>query len=255
MKSACFIYDGSFEGFLTAVFDVYNHKSKNAEIWREELYQPALFGEKIESVTSAEKAERVWKGMMRKIGKPAVDQIFKAFLSEIETVETTLLRYIEYGFESRRFIHKDFSHPAVMEVAKTVKQIGREKHRMDAFVRFRKTKDGIYFAAIKPDFNVLPLNISHFKARYADQKWIIYDLTRNYGVFYDLKEVRQITMDLPDDILKTKPEHFGEEEVEFQELWKSYFEHTNIKFRKNSKLHQQYMPKRYWDFLTENHSL
>lgn len=248
-----FIYDGSFEGFLTAVFDVYVYRAKDAEIIRCELAQPKLFGDKTEVMTSTKKAERVWKGMMRKIGKPAVDQVFKAFLSEIETVETTLLRYIQYGFSSSDFIHKDFSHPAVLEIAKIVKKIGREKHRMDAFIRFRKTRDGIYFAVIKPDFNVLPLNISHFKSRYADQKWIIYDLKRNYGVYYDLEKVRQIHIDLPEDILETRAGIFAEEERHFQELWQNYFKHTNIRSRKNEKLHRQHVPQRYWRFLTENH--
>lgn len=78
---------------------------------------------------------------------------------------------------------------AVLKAAQTVKKVGREKHRMEAFVRFRLTRGGIYFAAIEPDFNVLPLINSHFKSRYADQKWIIYDLKRNFGIAYDLRVV------------------------------------------------------------------
>ena len=124
---------------------------------------------------------------------------------------------------------------------------------MEAFVRFRLTKDGIYFAAIEPDFNVLPLIRTHFKNRYADQKWIIYDLKRNYGVAYDLSAVAYITLDLAPEIgISGAPEaYFHTSEISFQELWKQYFTSTNIKGRANQKLHVQHLPKRYWKYLTE----
>ena len=40
-----------------------------------------------------------------------------------------------------------------------------------------------------PDFNVLPLIRKHFLKRYADQQWIIYDLKRDYGLYYNLHKV------------------------------------------------------------------
>ncbi len=131
--------------------------------------------------------------------------------------------------------------------------VRREKHRMDAFVRFKQTKEGVYFATIEPDFNVLPLNISHFKNRYADQEWIIYDLKRNYGVHYNLKDVNFIEVSFNKDSLKETKQSlfFSENELAFQELWKNYFKSTNIPSRKNMKLHIRHIPKRYWKYLSE----
>jgi probable DNA metabolism protein len=40
-------------------------------------------------------------------------------------------------------------------------------------------------------------------------------------------------------------------EKNYQNLWRKYFEHVNIKERKNMKLHIQHVPKRYWSLLTE----
>ena len=34
----------------------------------------------------------------------------------------------------------------------------------------------------------LPMLIKHFRNRYADQKWIIYDVKRGYGLHYDLHD-------------------------------------------------------------------
>jgi probable DNA metabolism protein len=130
-----------------------------------------------------------------------------------------------------------------------VKMVNRERHRMKAFVRFELLKDGIYYASIEPDFNVLPLIKDHFKNRYADQKWIIYDVKRNYGLYYDLKVVEQMSLDISPKA--TSENIFQEEEVLYQELWKGYFKHTNIESRKNTALHIRHVPKRYWSRLTE----
>ena len=44
-------------------------------------------------------------------------------------------------------------------------------------------------AIVQPDFNVLPLIEKHFRERYADQRWLIYDVRRKYGLYYDLQTV------------------------------------------------------------------
>jgi probable DNA metabolism protein len=90
-------------------------------------------------------------------------------------------------------------------------------------------------------------------ARYADQQWLIFDLKRNYGIFYDLNEVKTITMQ--DHHLRPTNdvnEHMvSEREGYYQQLWGNYFSSTNIKERINLNLHIRHVPKRYWKFLTE----
>ena len=41
--------------------------------------------------------------------------------------------------------------------------------------RFQKTADGTYFGIMEPLYNVLSLTVRHFRDRFADQPWIIYD--------------------------------------------------------------------------------
>ena len=174
-------------------------------------------------------------------------------MSELPEIEDTLLGYIRYAFSSEKNIESDFADVNVLKVSQTAKSVSREKHRMDAFVRFRLSKDSIYFATIEPDYNVLPLNAPHFKRRYADQKWIIYDLKRNYGIYYDLKKVTTVQMEVSNDVNSTLKEsiYFTEEELDFQKLWRNYFKSTNIPSRKNTKLHVRHVPKRYWKYLSE----
>ena len=49
--------------------------------------------------------------------------------------------------------------------------------RVLQFMRFQKTADQVYFGIMEPLYNVYPLTIHHFRDRFADQPWIIYDAT------------------------------------------------------------------------------
>ncbi len=252
-KEYTLIYDGTFDGFLTCVFQVYEFKLHQVTIQNRADFQESLFGDNGFIITDLLKADRVWKGLKKKTSNTGSLRIYYAFLSEQKEVENLLLRYIQYAFTSDLPIDSDFGNEDVLKVTQIAKSVGREKHRMEAFVRFKLTKDEMYFANIEPDFDVLPLISKHFKSRYADQKWIIYDLKRNYGLYYDLEGVDIINLTLPEDYdaTKTSKDFFAEEELEFQTLWQDYFESTNIPSRKNMKLHVRHVPKRYWKYLSE----
>ncbi|WP_439131862.1 TIGR03915 family putative DNA repair protein [Polaribacter sp.] len=253
MQEKTLIYDGTFEGFLSCVFFVFEYKVKNATIQNEFVKQSGLFSENEKIITDFIKADRVWKGIKSKTSTRTSAKIYYAFLSEQESVENMLLNYIQYIFKHQKRVDTDFTHPSILKVTQIAKNVSREKHRMEAFVRFKLTKDNIYFANIAPDFNVLPLIAKHFKSRYADQKWVIFDIKRNYGLFYDLQTLEFVNMSFPSnfDFTKTDTNYFTDEELKFQKLWKDYFESTNIKERKNMKLHINHIPKRYWKYLSE----
>ncbi|WP_179353823.1 TIGR03915 family putative DNA repair protein [Winogradskyella vidalii] len=253
MTAKNLIYDGTFDGFLSAVFYVFEHKLKTVRIQNEFTAQQGLFSENEIIITDEVKANRVWNGIKTKLASQGCYQLYYAFLSEQIGVEDLLLGYLQYAFSKTKNMGKDYSHPSILKIAQIAKSVGREKHRMEAFVRFRLTKDTIYFASIAPDFNVLPLIDKHFKRRYADQKWVIYDLKRKYGLFYNLEKVEVMQMDFPEhfDFTKTDAAFFSAQEFEFQKLWQDYFKSTNIESRKNMKLHIRHVPKRYWKYLSE----
>ncbi len=246
------IYDGSFEGFLSCVFHVFERKLNRVSIARSDVHIGNLFSIEQEVITNDRRARRVWKGLKRKLPVRDTQGLYAAFLSERLEVEDLILGYIRHVFDSDAAVTGDYTNPCVLKVAVLAKNVGREAHRMEAFVRFKLTSDGIYFANIAPDFDVIPLISRHFERRYADQRWVIYDLTRKYGIFYDLKKVEAIELSSA-----TKTEHdradpvFDPTELEFQQLWKDYFQSTNIKERKNTRLHLQHIPRRYWRYLSE----
>ncbi len=246
-------YDGTFKGLLTCVFTAFEQKLVVTAISPGAEIQQDVFSVWEMIFTDIQKATRVEKAIKQILPARAVSQLYYSFLSEQPGIEMIILKYLRSVFSNKNFSSTDYGDETVLKISQTAKKVSREKHRMEAFVRFRLTKDDIFFATIEPDFNVLPLILPHFKTRYADQKWIIYDLRRKFGIYYDLNKVDYVTFDFSEEINTTNPDVsiYAPSEVEFQKLWQQYFKSTNIISRLNLKLHLQHVPKRYWKYLTE----
>jgi probable DNA metabolism protein len=248
-----YLYDKTFDGLLTCVFDAFFRKEFPENIVGENAEIP-LFADTFRVITDEEKADRVLNGLRKKLSKSAVNMLFICYLSELENIEMLIFRYIKKAFDSEISIEMNFADADVLELSKIYKKVMREDERMRQFVRFQKTADGMYFALISPLYNVLPLSARFFKDRFADRQWVICDVKRKYGLFYDLKNVETVrfeSLDIPADTGKIAEEKLDEYEVKFQNLWRDYLAATTIKERKNLKLQRQFMPKRFWKYLIE----
>lgn len=248
-----YVFDGSFEGLLTAVFDCFERGHRVQVLYEERYNQASLFEESHQVYTDPEKAARVWKGLQQKMDKDWQRKLYCSFLSEIPEIHGSLFRLIRDIFLSGSGFEENYGNALVLDIAQTAKKVEREKHRMKAFIRFEKSGDGLFFCAVEPDFNVLPLIIRFFKERYADQSWLIYDQKRKYGIHYDTETVQRVEI-VPEtaaDKALSSPLILDEKEALYATLWKDYFKSTNIEARNNPRLHVQHVPKRYWRFLTE----
>ncbi|WP_299756648.1 TIGR03915 family putative DNA repair protein [uncultured Pontibacter sp.] len=248
-----YTYDGTFEGLLTVVFEAFERKAWPTAIEQEHVAQPSMFGQTVAVVADEEKANRVWQGLQKKLSVGAQQALYHTYLWGQPQFELIIFDYTKLVFSSKENIEGNYAAPCVLQVQQAAKQVHREKHRMEAFVRFQKTTDGLYFATISPDFNVLPLIVKHFEKRYADQPWAIYDTNRRYGAYYDLNQVSLINLELPPNqkhATLTADAKDQEEDI-YQQLWQVYFDNVNIPERKNPKLHLRHVPKRYWKYLSE----
>jgi len=249
-----FSFDNTFEGLLTLVFESYRLKLFPDEILSGEGSQNVLFGSTITIGTNDQKAERVWNGIIAHSSEVNAHRIYRTFLSGQTDTPLLLVKFIRLIIDSNRNQETNFSEPVVVEVNKLHQKVCKEAHRVQMFVRFQKTIEGSYYASFTPMYDVLPLCIPHFKDRFADQLWIIYDLKRNYGFLYDLKNVTRVVF----DELKVNPQNgqlhsslLAEDEKLFQQLWKQYYKSICILERKNPKVHRQLLPQRFWKYLPE----
>jgi len=249
------MYDGTFDGFLTTIFEIYASKRKPEQIVRERLWQPGIFETPVEIVTDAAKSERVWNGITKRSNKQITRMFYLAFASELPGVEMTLYAYLEKLFaDATRTFHKNMLDEHSFELYQVSRKVSFEIHRFQGFVRFQETSDGLFFAAIEPDHDILSLLAPHFIRRFGSQTWVIYDQRRDKGIFYKKPEMLEIT--LSDKQLNTLTgeilDHIQSEDEElYRSLWKAYYKAINIPERKNTRLMLRLLPRRYWKYLPE----
>ncbi len=249
-----FNYDGTFEGLLTCIFEGYNRKRFPDSVLEEGKHSQNLFAETATIVSDSIKAKRVWKGIRQKLTSKNKQLLYYAFLSEEEGVEMRILRFAQRLFDNQLSVETDFGDDDVLHIVQAARKVKKEAMMMMQFVRFQQTKDGIYFCGIEPRYDVLPLVLGHFRSRFADQQWLLYDLKRNYGAWYNLKTVEEViltTQEINNKTGQVSENVLNEGDAFYQTLWKSYFEHISIKERKNLRLQRQHMPRRFWKYLTE----
>ncbi|MEM9920185.1 MAG: TIGR03915 family putative DNA repair protein [Bacteroidota bacterium] len=246
-------YDGSYEGLLSAIFESYRLKLNVERILPEEEWQNNFFEQPTYVATNESWAKRVVVGIRKRCSARTVTLLSECFLSELPDISMLIFDFVKKAMASPIDVTDNYGDDTVLKLHQTKKKIGREVHRMHAFIRFQRTRDDIYYAVIEPDFNVLPLLPDHFEKRYPAQKWLIYDSQRRYGIYYDEHKTEYITFE--DDFrLKFRQlnnQLLDEAEPDYQILWKSYFDSVNIPERRNVKLHLQHVPRRYWKYLSE----
>ncbi len=198
-----YLFDGSYVGFLCCVFESFERKEFDVTPLTTNRYQGNFFHEKRDIISDSHKAKRVLDGLRKRLVKRTED-FFKAFLSEDQEAWRSSLFLIQQIFRIGETILSNYGNQDVLYFSQTLKKISRERHRMKAFTRFQKTSNGLYYAVIEPDFNVLPLISDFFRKRYADQPWLIYDVKRTYGLLYDKGSVSEVKLsEVGEDALDT----------------------------------------------------
>lgn len=247
-----FLYDGTFEGFLSAVFDAFLIRTE-VEIAKKSGWQPQLFAETREVETSAEKAERVTAKILKVCGNRGFSAIVYIFLSEAENCETLDFYLIRSVLKHGMKAFSCFQDERIAEAMLLRKKVSREYDKMLGLIRFSELSTGVFYAPCEPEFNILPLLVPHFYERLSGTRWMIHDLGRGIAVYHaegkteDVEFIDEMTSHLNMGQLLGKSEN----ESGFEKMWQNYFKTIAIESRTNPKLQRRCMPQRYWKYLTE----
>lgn len=240
-----FIYDGTFDGLLTAIFESYYGPYKPDKILTAREHIPNLFAQEVVITTTTIKANRVYQAIEKKISPLALNWVYMAFLSESPQVGTAIYHYLQYGWQVGSKVNCQLAHPKVNTIHKLWQKVSREKHRMLGLVRFSQLAGQVYYAPMETDCYVLPLIAPHFAQRLADQHWIIHDKKRHVAAVFDGNHWFITADKITEQLILEK------DELYFQNLWRAFHKKIAIQNRLNPKLQQQMMPKKYWPYLTE----
>lgn len=198
-KPKILIYDSSFSGFLTAVYKIFEEDLFVANIQNNREVQKGLFSETVTVLTQIHKAQRVWEGLQKK-SHAAMKAIYFAYLSETKGIELMLYQYIRSMYAGSQEVTEDGMEEINLKIQQYSRMVAREKHRIEAVADFQISRDKVYFSAVAPYFNVLPLISKYYRSKYKGQEFIIYDTKRKYAIHYNLNTVEIISQELSSQI-------------------------------------------------------
>lgn len=244
---ASYIYDASFEGFLTCVHANY-YREKATGICSKESYGGSLIEDPVEIVTNQENAIKVYNAIQKKISANDLRRIYRVFNSSLPDKEMELLNYIKLGFALGGNVSLYHSNPIVKTIEQAQHKVGREIDRMLGLTRFSTLGGGILYAKIEPDNDVLEFIAEHFSDRLKSDPFIIHDARREKAVFS--QGGKWFISEFTEKNFQEMPS-LSNSENEIRLLWRKYFETIAIKERTNPRCQKNRMPARYWKNLTE----
>lgn len=237
------LYDGSFEGFLSLIYEIYYKKLKPTNIYKS-LPNEIIFDEIKTIETDEENYQKVLKAIKIKFPKNILEKILNIFMCDSKNFEMALLEYIILGFKDAKQLN-NINDSSVFYLNSLEKELFKNVHKMYAFIRFEELEDGCLYAKLECKFNVVYFLAKHFLKRFNNQNFIIHDINRKLAFIkiddnYSLQEVAFF-----------EEPNKSQNEDKFQKLWKSFFTGVTIKERINPKLQTQLVPLIYRTYMTE----
>lgn len=241
-----YLYDGTFQGLLTIVFDCFTYHQLPISIFPQKDYLPNFLDNTFIVKTDERKSECVFQRIYHQISYSVLYDCYYAFLSNTPKKELAILKYILHGFEVGPSIHSMLAIDYVFLVQTSRRKMLGESHRFKGLLRFIETDNHLFYASIHPDNNVLEDLGQHFMKRLPHQDFVIHDKIRNLAFFYHSSHYQIIEVEDSFSVPTISPQ-----EKEYQKLWQLFFQTIAIKERTNPRLQMQYMPKKYWQDLVE----
>lgn len=237
------VYDGTFEGFLTLVYEVYYKKLQVEKILRE--FPNTLILDDIVTISYDEKNSlKVLDSLKSNFTQKNFSIILNIFMCDSVEFELDLLYFIIAGFKDQKQL-QNINLSFVQNIQNLQKELFRHNHKMTGFTRFVELEDGLLYAKIDSKFNVVYFLGQHFLKRFNNQRYIIHDIKRKVAF---IKENNFVGVQNVSEFEAPKVSH---NEEKFSKLWKTFFTSVSIESRKNKKLQRQMVPLLYRTYMNE----
>ncbi len=240
-----YVYNGSFEGFLAALEAALQPGLPPEDIVPEKDFVPSLFAQAIRAEPCARRLHDFIERLRRETPGVTMKKIFYTYLSDVPCRGMLAYRYLIFVFEHGHQAGRFLSEEEVSRVEDLFYKVSREAQRMQGLVRFKELADGVFYAAVEPAHNILPLISSYFVKRMRRERWVIHDVRRRIAAVNGSGACRIVDIQLA-----CSPAYSGDE-YDYQRLWREYFKTIAIESRLNPRLQRRFLPRRYWKHLVE----
>lgn len=236
-------YDGTFEGFLSCVFESFQCKEIPLHILPPDREQEMLLPSR-EITTDPHKAERVYRSIERKMSEEAKELIELSFLTCLPDKEKYMLDFFYLGYHYGRRVLNHLSNDTVNTLLKAVKHLTNEGSHLTGFIRFTQ-RNGVLVSIIEPKNLVLPIIKSHFAHRYPNERFLIFDRAHGMALIHTHKQCGIVPVE------EIELGEISREEQYYQDLWRMFYDTIAIESRYNPQCRMSHMPKRFWAYMTE----
>jgi DNA polymerase len=231
------------EGFAAALRYLLHHDIPPAQVvWEDGLQvQGDLFGGESENIIDRRDTKTVTPGSIR-LPKDFVAVMRSVVLHSDSDRFRQLHAMAALLIRDRRH-WADRTHPARLQIERMAREVGREIHKMHAFVRFRSvsTVEGErHVAWFEPSHPVVRAAAPFFAKRFAAMHWVI--LTPWGCAHWD----RQALIFTPPATREEAPEADADEA-----LWLAYYRSIFNPARVKVDMMRREMPVRFWKNLPE----
>lgn len=248
-----YLCEDSVDGIFTGVYDAWasrlGHDNVRLLALTGEVYEPELFCEYEYVKADAGKAEKVLKTVRSRISEYAARMLIRACCAEDIRKADDIYRVIVLGLRCGRRTADQLTNPHVMAVFERDRQIGNEAHHYLGFLRFSRIREELLFAEYEPKGDITAIIAPHFADRLAAENFVICDRRRRRAAVHPAGEHWFMTS-FTEEVLK-KMEEYSSCGDEYRDLWKVFFKNIAIDERKNEKLQNNLLPKRYRSMMTE----
>ena len=242
-----YLYDNTFDGLLTCLYEhVYTEKADDIIALRPDV-QISL-GRQMQVETDLVKSEKVAKAIETKISPAALRRAYNAWLTAEDGKEMDVLRYVFLGFKLGKDVDRLHGSETVRRIDVLNHKVSWETDRILGILRFsvvQSPQGDVLYAAISPNCDLIQTVMPHFLNRFRREPFIIHDVGREKAAF--ASEGRWVMRSLGKDFA---PQYTADEQ-QYRELWRGYFKTAAIDQRRNPSLQKQFIPTRYWQYLTE----
>ena len=247
-----YLCEQSMNGIYSALYDAWKlSRHEEAGIAFKDTVEHELFCEYIEVTESEKKSAAIDRLIRKHLGERAYWDIYHALLSEdagrADAVFQVLLAARKLN-DSRK-IMDHLTEPAVEKVFELKRSVANEAHLFVEFIRFRELENGVMFSEITPKNRVLTCIGDHFSDRFPLENWMIYDKTHKEYLLH--KAHTQWILMTGETVNEEMTARITEQEREFGQLWKVFFETIAIEERMNPVCQRTHLPLRFREDMIE----
>lgn len=269
--------EDSLTGILTAVAAAYRsrygHRYIRLEL-REAEENLTLFSDYIPIAPDEAEAKRVYRAAGEAIGAEGLRWIENAALSTFADRSEEIYRFLIRGFANKNNILSCVADPHVARMYEIDRAVTNDACRWTELLRFQtvtgdvleelslpedralrrnRTEEELLIARIRPKHRVLPRILPHFADRYHGERFLIYDEAHEMTGIY--LQARGWTILTGEAMKNSQIEHIfsalNKDERQMRELWKIFYQATEIPERENKALQRNVLPLWTREYLCE----